>query len=62
MKTFAILMALLGTFTALVYHFSFWVSFGIVYFVSMLLLTVISFMSRNRGKATWDSSSEFEVE
>ena len=62
MKTFAVLMALLGIFTSLVYYFSFWASFGIVYFVSMLLLTVIAFMARGRRQVAWNSSSEHETE
>lgn len=46
MQTFAVLMACLGIFAALVYSFSLWVAFAIVYLASMGLLVIIAFFGR----------------
>jgi hypothetical protein len=54
MQVFATLMALLGTFAALSYYFTFWIVLGVVYLAGLLVVAMIAF--RGRGRQMSDRS------
>ena len=60
MQTFAILMAIMGVVVALVYHFSSWSVFWIVYTLVVLLFVAVAFLWCSRRQFNWKSESDSE--
>ena len=50
MKSFVLLVAMLGGFGFLIYQFSFWSVVGVVYLVAIALVVLIGFVSRVSSK------------
>jgi Ca2+/Na+ antiporter len=60
MKTVSIWVACLGAFVLLEYSFSFWTAFGIIYFLGVLLVIIVAFLSRRRRQPTLENESAQE--
>jgi hypothetical protein len=51
MQVFYILIAGLAVFAALIFYFSWWTAFGIVYMLSMLLVALVALFKRSRRQS-----------
>ena len=62
MRLFAIVMALLGVFVYLLFHFSFWAAFGAMYIVGMVVVALIAGLGKHQASShlVWDDSPETE--
>ena len=50
MQSFLILLAALGFFITLSYHFSVWTAFGIIYMLGMFLVAILGLFGRRLEK------------
>jgi hypothetical protein len=57
MRTFAVLMAVIGCFVFLLNQFSFWIAFGMIYLSGLLLVALIAMSGRFQG-AAWNRCQE----
>jgi len=62
MRLFAFVMALLGVFVYLLFHFSFWAAFGAMYMIGMIVVALVAGFGRNQASSqlAWDDAPETE--
>jgi ABC-type protease/lipase transport system fused ATPase/permease subunit len=60
MRLFAFVMALLGIFVYLLFHFSFWVVFGAMYMVGMIVVVLLASFGKYKAspQMVWNDSPE----
>ena len=60
MRLFAFVMALLGVFIYLLFHFSFWAAFGAMYMAGMVVVALIAALGKHQASSrmAWDEAPE----
>ena len=62
MRLLAFVMALLGVFVYLLFHFSFWAAFGAMYMVGMVVVALIAGFGKHQASSqlVWNAPPEVE--